>query len=206
MAPVGPDYLPGHAHADTLSFELSLFGRRVIVNSGTAEYGLGPERLRQRGTPAHSTVTVAGRDSSEVWSGFRVGARARPFDVEVAESGGLLTAGAAHDGYRSLSGRPVHRRRWTLTAHELTVCDVLEGGTADAEARFHFHPDIQVRLAPEGGRLLLPDGREARFSSGGGAARLEPGTWHPEFGTAICNVCLVIPLRDGAARLGMRWD
>ncbi|MGH8675674.1 MAG: heparinase II/III family protein, partial [Burkholderiales bacterium] len=32
VAPVGPDYLPGHAHADTLSFELSLFGQRVIVN------------------------------------------------------------------------------------------------------------------------------------------------------------------------------
>ena len=25
VAPVGPDYLPGHAHADTFSFELSLF-------------------------------------------------------------------------------------------------------------------------------------------------------------------------------------
>src|SRR5690606_20370317 len=31
IAPVGPDYLPGHAHADTLSFELSVHGRRVIV-------------------------------------------------------------------------------------------------------------------------------------------------------------------------------
>ena len=30
VAPVGPDYLPGHAHADTLSFELSLFGQRVL--------------------------------------------------------------------------------------------------------------------------------------------------------------------------------
>ena len=32
VAPVGPDYLPGHGHADTLSFELSLGGLRVIVN------------------------------------------------------------------------------------------------------------------------------------------------------------------------------
>ncbi len=35
---VGPDYQPGHAHADTLSFELSLFGQRVLVNSGTSQY------------------------------------------------------------------------------------------------------------------------------------------------------------------------
>ena len=66
-APVGPDYLPAHAHADTLSFELSLFGRRVIVNSGTSVYGGGPERRRQRGTAAHSTVAIEGTDSSEVW-------------------------------------------------------------------------------------------------------------------------------------------
>jgi hypothetical protein len=28
---IGPDHLPGHAHADTLSFELSLRGQRVQV-------------------------------------------------------------------------------------------------------------------------------------------------------------------------------
>jgi len=41
VAPVGPDYQPAHAHADTLSFELSLFGSRVIVNGGTSGYGVG---------------------------------------------------------------------------------------------------------------------------------------------------------------------
>ncbi|MFZ4723499.1 MAG: heparinase II/III domain-containing protein, partial [Phycisphaerales bacterium] len=41
VGPIGPDYLPGHAHADTLSFELSLHGRRVLVNSGTSVYGIG---------------------------------------------------------------------------------------------------------------------------------------------------------------------
>ncbi len=54
-ANVGPDYLPGHAHADTLSFELSLDGRRLFVNSGTSVYGIGPERIgsgeRPRTTP-----------------------------------------------------------------------------------------------------------------------------------------------------------
>ena len=38
VAPIGPDYLPGHAHADTLSFEISLFGQRILVNGGTSEY------------------------------------------------------------------------------------------------------------------------------------------------------------------------
>ena len=32
VAPIGPDYLPGHAHADTLSFEFSVFSQRVVMN------------------------------------------------------------------------------------------------------------------------------------------------------------------------------
>lgn len=86
VAPIGPDYLPGHAHADTLSFELSVYGQRVIVNGGTSRYGAGPERLAERGTAAHSTVQIDGVDSSEVWGGFRVARRARPFDVRVAKT------------------------------------------------------------------------------------------------------------------------
>src|SRR5450759_4718040 len=79
---IGPAYLPGHAHADTLSFELSLHGRRVLVNGGTSTYESGDERLRQRGTAAHNTVVVDGQDSSEVWGSFRVARRARPFAVQ----------------------------------------------------------------------------------------------------------------------------
>ena len=37
---VGPDYILGHAHADTLSFELSVFGSRVIVNGERLNTGL----------------------------------------------------------------------------------------------------------------------------------------------------------------------
>ena len=44
-AQLGPDYLPGHGHADTLSFEFSVGGRRVFVNTGTSRYGLDSRRL-----------------------------------------------------------------------------------------------------------------------------------------------------------------
>src|SRR6185436_7069489 len=71
-APVGPDYLPGHAHADTLSFELSWGDRRVITNSGTSTYSVGPRRAWERSTAAHNTVEIDDENSSEVWGGFRV--------------------------------------------------------------------------------------------------------------------------------------
>jgi len=91
-APIGPDYQPGHAHADTLSFELSIRGLRVLVNSGTSVYESGDLRSWQRSTAAHNTATVDGLDSSEVWSAFRVARRARPFDFEK----GAGFAAAAH--------------------------------------------------------------------------------------------------------------
>ncbi|OYU68445.1 MAG: heparinase, partial [Burkholderiales bacterium PBB5] len=99
-APIGPDYLVGHAHADTLAFELSLHGRRLIVNGGTSCYGLDAQRLHERGTAWHSTVQVAGANSSEVWSGFRVGRRARVIRSQV-QGWSVL---AAHDGYHHLAG------------------------------------------------------------------------------------------------------
>jgi uncharacterized heparinase superfamily protein len=38
LAPVGPDYLPGHAHDDTLSYDLYVHGRELIFNRGNSVY------------------------------------------------------------------------------------------------------------------------------------------------------------------------
>ena len=78
-APIGPDYIPGHAHADTLSFELSIRGRRILVNGGTSTYQNNLQRHKERSTQSHNTVEVNGRNSSEVWGAFRVARRAKPF-------------------------------------------------------------------------------------------------------------------------------
>lgn len=205
LARVGPDYLPGHAHADTLGFELSLFGRRVMVQSGTSEYGTGPERQRQRGTAAHNTVVVAGRDSSEVWGGFRTGRRARPRDVRFAATDDRLTAEAAHDGYAHLPGRPLHHRAFTLTADRLEIVDEVSA-PLPAEARFHLHPDVRaVQVGEDRVDLLLPEGECVRVSTHGVAVTVVAGTWHPEFGRVLSSSCLVLPLAAGRARLSLTW-
>ena len=71
VAPVGPDYIPAHAHADTLSYEFSSKKQRVVVN-WTSHYYPGSARDFQRGTSAHSTVEVDSMNSTEVWHSFRV--------------------------------------------------------------------------------------------------------------------------------------
>ncbi len=196
---IGPDYLPGHAHADTLSFELSLAGSRVIVNSGTSEYGLANERLRQRGTAAHSTVVVSGMDSSEVWSGFRVARRARVDAIETLDTPDALTVSARHDGYTRLPKGPRHSRRWSLKEAGLRVHDRLDPRTP-GEARFHFHPGVTVEISTTdsavssepAGLLLLPSGQRLRWRAHGAEARVDAATWHPRFGESCPSACLAL--------------
>lgn len=205
MADIGPDYLPGHAHADTLSFEMSLFGRRLFVNSGTSVYGLGAERLRQRGTPAHNTVTVDGANSSEVWSSFRVGARARVNHRRVDQDGNTLLASAVHAGYRRLVRRLDHRRELQLDNQSLAVYDQISR-LAPAEARYHLHPGVKADLFDTTeGMLTLPNGQTVEFVCEIGKARLEQTTWHPEFGKTIENLCLVIDFDGQNACLNLNW-
>lgn len=202
-APVGPDYLPAHAHADTLSFELSVNGRRVFVNSGTSQYGVGTERQRQRGTAAHNTVVVDGRDSSEVWGGFRVARRARCV-LHRTQPGPPILIEASHDGYCRLSGRNVHRRRWLLDTGSLRIEDEVSGRFDRAEAFFYLHPDIEVRHANAAAvELRTPDGALLQVTFEGAAAvDTRATTWHPHFGVAAANRCVVARL--GAPRLVTR--
>ena len=191
---IGPDYLPGHAHADTLSFELSLFDQRVIVNSGISCYGVSPERLRQRGTAAHSTVVINGEDSSEVWGGFRVARRARPLGLEIQDEGDVISVVCAHDGYRRLPGRPTHRRRWVLEEGRIVVQDTIEGSYREAVACFHLHPAVRVRYhegAAEG-NLEFQGGQSVRWSVTGGRVSVAETTYHPGFGLTVPNQTLKV--------------
>lgn len=205
VAPVGPDDLPGHAHADTLSFELSLFGRRVIVNSGTSEYGAGPERQRQRGTPAHTTVTVDDADSSEVWSGFRVARRARPFGLWIESGANGLKVSCSHDGYTRLSGKPAHRRFWHFTPGALKVTDTVDGRFRTARARFHFHPDFVVKGHSDTFAAGWNGHRQVEIRVAGGDAAIQPSTWHPAFGKSVPNQCLEIVFAGDKVETVFRW-
>jgi uncharacterized heparinase superfamily protein len=208
VAPVGPDYLPAHAHADTLSFELSLFGQRVIVNSGTSRYGVSPQRERERGTAAHNTVVVDEQDSSQMWRGFRVAKRARPFGVTAAPGPPLVVRGA-HDGYTRLPGRPRHLREWSLQTGRLTIADRLDGGWDRAEGRFHVHPSVRARQTETGNggtvELALPNGEKVTVSFDGGTARLETASWHPEFGRSDPNQCIVVSFERAQVHSILSW-
>lgn len=197
VGPVGPDYLPGHAHADTLSFELSLHGRRVLVNGGTSTYEAGPLRLRQRGTAMHNTVEVDGQDSSEVWSSFRVARRARPMKVRWASEGNVLMLEGAHSGYWRLPGRVVHSRRWELSGAGLAVVDVLSGEPGEAVARFRFAPGLDPAMGDEG--RIEGDGIHLAWRNVDAATAVVAGAWYPRFGVEL--PCRVLECRFGGGHV-----
>jgi len=202
LAPVGPDYLPGHAHADTLSFELSLFGSRVLVNSGTSTYELGKERQWQRSTAAHNTVEVDGQSSSEVWAGFRVARRAKPCKVSVVGTANRLCAGGAHDGYLRLPGKVMHKRAWQLGENCLEVVDEISGMPSEAIARFYLHPEVKIT---DEGTITLPEGQTVMWSCVGGTPRVVAANWYPRFGMALANQCLEIRFTHNRLETRFKW-
>lgn len=113
---IGPSYQPGHAHADSWSFELWKSGKKIIGDTGCSTYVPGPIRSYERSTKAHNTVVIDGQNSSEVWASHRVGRR---FD------------------------RKRHRREFELTDCGLSCVDHLNGkGEHDVEIRFHLPPGV----------------------------------------------------------------
>ena len=202
---VGPDYIPGHAHADTLSFELSIGAQRVLVNSGTSEYGLSLKRLNQRKTSAHSTVEVADKDSSQVWSGFRVANRAeiisRYAELKHDHSIDLL---ASHNGYKSLFGGCIHTRKLTFSENSLIVSDSLQGTFKYAKSHFYFHPDLIISLEDN---LLRIEGTEFILYSNlkGKVALLVDSFWYPEFGLEVPNKMLQLQFEKPQLEVEFTW-
>ena len=194
--PVGPDYQPGHAHCDTLSYELAIDGRRVVVDSGVFDYEPSQERAYIRSTRAHNTVVVDGEEQSEVWGVFRVARRARPIHAHInkTEDGSVLFEGA-HDGYRRLSGKPIHRRRVTYDGKgSWLIADILEGtGSRRMESFVHIHPKFAITKLGASSIRIEHDGEAIATIHASTTCRMEvePGCYFPEFGLSQRNPVLV---------------
>jgi uncharacterized heparinase superfamily protein len=159
--PIGPDHIPGHAHADMFSFELTLNGSRVIVDSGNHDYLAGPMRNYCRSTAAHNTVAVEGQDQCELWGAFRVARRGRTHDVVFSTGEQGFELSGWHDGYHRLVGRPTHRRRFTWHSDGLLVIadDMTSDRDVSAVSRLHLHPAVSIdRLQGSEAVLRLPTG------------------------------------------------
>lgn len=140
---IAPPYMSGHGHCDGLSFELSLNGKPLFVNSGTGQYQ-GPLRSYFRSTRAHNTVVVDGEEQSMCWGEHRVGKRMRAVSGALGHDwvGGKLTA---------CTGKR-HARRIGLREDLVVVRDRIKGHGA---GYLHLAPEYVYRL--QGQSVLVMD-------------------------------------------------
>ena len=203
---IGPDYLPGHAHADSLSFELAIKGKRIIVNSGTGEYGLSHERLRQRSTSAHSTIELDGKSSSEVWSGFRVAQRARITDVEICEDDNRIELSAVHDGYTRIKSKPLHKRNWKLNESNIEIIDEVTGSQNSVQLRYYLHPDIHVDIHDDS-LILSTSSEKLAIIRTAQIVQVVDSTYHDKFGLSRKNKCLLITgTTPFSSKVSISWN
>lgn len=216
VAEIGPDYLPGHAHADTLSFELSVFGERLIVNGGTSTYA-GALRSYERSTKAHSTVEVNGEDSSEVWGNFRVANRAEPVGLSVTNTEQGFEVSCSHNGYQRLASGLIHARTWNMSAKDLVVSDrVYRDEVKNAKtlprsvARYILHPSVRISLVNTNHwELQLPNKSLVQLTVHTGNAYLEKSSYSPEFGVSQETQCVVVELVGNGAissQVQLQWS
>ena len=192
---VAPDYQPGHAHSDTLSFELSCAGERLIVDTGTSTYESGHVRARERGSAAHNSVMVNGENSSEIWGAFRVARRARTFGAAISTEGDSSVVVASHDGYRRLKVGATHKRRWECAANRITIEDLITGkGEADLELILNIHPDCAVQRLSSNGFVVRKDSADFQVyidTCPDLKAEIAEFAYSPQFGRVVAGARLV---------------
>jgi uncharacterized heparinase superfamily protein len=207
LASIGPSYIPGHAHADSLSFELSLGKSRIFVNSGTSLYGLSEERLRQRGTSAHNTVVLNERNSSEVWSGFRVARRAEIGNRVVGKVSKeqWVKFSASHNGYKKQGINCIHHRTWKVSLIDCEISDVIQGEFNSAVGALHLHPEIKVNYIDSSLCMIYTLDYEIELEIIGADLFIVDSTWHPEFGVVMASKKLILKYNQSQVTYKIKW-
>ena len=154
----GPSYMLGHAHCDLLSFELSVAGKPVIVNSGTYAYQ-SEMRPYFRSTAAHNTAIIDGEEQMECWAEHRVARGVDRVRIEVVDECHIAASFYNYKGH-------LHHRRIELCDGALTVEDSTDRGDAEVVQRYR----------------LLDAGKVHVVALKGCAASGKEDVYSPEFG------------------------
>jgi Heparinase II/III-like protein/Heparinase II/III N-terminus len=177
---VGQNGSGGHSHNDLLSYELSIDGVPLVVDSGTYAYTFDVDaRNAFRSTRAHNTVVVDDAEINPIdpTRVFELRGYARPRIKGCDLEGDRLELVGSHDGYRRLDDPVVHRRRFSLTPAELTVEDEFLGtGSHRLQSFVHFDRGASLhRLSNVSYGVQSGDVRATISFTGVVASELEAG-------------------------------
>lgn len=205
-----------HAHADALSFVLSINGRPVFVDSGTYNYIADrEERNRYRSSPAHNCLTVNGRSSSDPGGPFSWNTSTGGRLVEwKAENGEALFRGT-HDGFRGLGVEYERMIRFDARG----VVDIKETITSSYtnvfEVNFILAPGLGAVIHADSQGVSIPDSstneilvirsKVSGASEAVGAWRTEEWSVSPCYGSEMVTRKLVFQI-EAHGRLEIQFD
>jgi Uncharacterized protein conserved in bacteria len=172
---------------------MSLFQKRLIVNSGISTYEKSEQRHSQRSTISHSTVAVDQISSSEIWDSFRVGRRANVIDKKNIITDQSISISGAHNGYSKLDGKPIHSREWVLEENKLVIYDRITGkGRHLVEIIFILHPLINIVSIEKNNLEIDIDGNSIGIQFNDiGKLDIQDSFYFPEFGLSKKNKKLI---------------
>jgi uncharacterized heparinase superfamily protein len=188
----------GHGHADTLAVEVSAHGRPMLVDPGTYTY-VAPvaERDAFRASPAHSTVTVAGRSSSRPATPFRWARRAEARLLRWQATSEWTLFEGEHDGYADLVPPAVHRRAILFVPHRCWIVrDSIGSPGHPFEARWHAAPGLAVELSGNRACTLRDaTGTALLIAASAGTMSVEESWCSPGFGARLQSSTCVSSVR-----------
>jgi hypothetical protein len=177
--------IAAHGHADALSFTLSVGGEEFLIDPGTYAYHAGgPWRAYFRGTSAHNTLCVDGKDQSQSGGNFMWLRKARAGCSHWSSTPERDLLEGWQDGYMRLADPVLHRRRISLDkkARCVTIEDILEmDGEHEIELAYHCSEQCRAE-AISGGYRLCREGRALRLTlprARGATARVHHGSLAP---------------------------
>lgn len=137
-----PSYLPAHGQCDALSYELSIEGIPILVNSGTYQYEGGEWRNHFRKTKAHNTVMIGDREQSQFWGSFRVANRIS--DVKRSRFN-YKELNFISGAYKAYFGAKHTRFIGEIEENVLLVLDKVESNSSEEVRSYvHLNPDVRV--------------------------------------------------------------
>lgn len=180
---LGPDYINGHSHSDTFTFELHTDEKPIIVDTGISTYEKNDRRHLERSTKSHNTVLVDNIDQSQIWSGFRIANRAKIINFIDTNN----SVEATHDGYKK--NGIFHTRKFVFNDNEIKIFDELSSSNYHNYSTFlHFHPSVSVKLEKE---YLIINDIYIDFK-GHNDIELSNFLYAPEFNKRIVGQCVNI--------------
>lgn len=154
-------YLPGHTHADCLSFELASGGQSRLIDSGTYKYnGNATIRNHYRGTSAHNTVRIDQQDQSIPGGEFKWQQQAQAHLLDTIFSPVADYVAGEHNGYLALPNPCLHRRAVLFAKPDyFVIWDEFTGqGEHYYESFFHCGDAQIADLTKESCQVSYKDG------------------------------------------------